>query len=837
MATRKICQPMGADGFQSKVAAPRDQKPVRMRPVTVSTSCGQMTPSAFMKEKSFTTKQRLAAAQELKLPQITQLRDKREASHPKMTPSAFMKEKSLPTKQRLAAAQELKLPQITQLQDKREASHPKMTPSAFMKEKSLPTKQRLAASQELKLPQITQLQDKREASHPKMTPSAFMKEKSFTTKQRLAAAQELKLPQITQLRDKREASHPKFSTVDLDRSLFQPLPSEVVFQSYVPHEVYEMPLVLRNVDKVPRRLKIVMESSLYFKLDVPSGVCRKVAPGMTTSFHILFTPEENKDYFHQLTCITEREMFNVPIRAIGARAILDFPDDLNFSICPVKYCTQKTLLVRNVGNREARYCISTQSPFSVSPSIGNLGIGEATQVTVEFHPLETGDHSRSLVVHYDTGEAIHTTLYGVAVDVNIGLERSSLTVEKTYLTLSNCSTVVLHNRSEITAHFRWKSFATQEKEDQEKLRLQRCNENVEVFDCTEDPILRKHLPPLSVTFKGKKEKVQRDPMLFSDDVFTIDPVEGDVLPNSSIEINVIFEPQEARVYQKMVYCDVSGRETGLPLCIKGEGIEPQLRLSFEQLDIGKVFVGSTNSYEVILFNKGAIDASFSLVHPTTALASCFTFVPREGIISPDGLQVIKIFFSSTILGKFKEAFKFRMKGSPEFVTLTIRGCVIGPTFHFNVPSLDFGVVSFGFPRTLSCCLSNTSSVPMTVDLRIPGDGSGEPSVTSSVLMSDNTHPSWKREAQGHRRPTEFTITPCRGTILPQGCLDIQVTLCSNTMKKYELALVMDVEGVGKNMSALLLTARCIVPALRVLNPVVMFGQCFLKVPYQQMLTL
>ncbi|XP_056217873.1 vigilin-like [Falco biarmicus] len=67
-----------------------------------------------------------------------------------------------------------------------------------------------------------------------------------------------------------------------------------------------------------------------------------------------------KDYFHELICITEREKFVVPIRAIGARAILDFPDQVNFSACPVKYSTQKTLLVRNVGNREARYCISTQ---------------------------------------------------------------------------------------------------------------------------------------------------------------------------------------------------------------------------------------------------------------------------------------------------------------------------------------------------------------------------------------------------------------------------------------------------------------------------------------------
>ncbi|XP_074663573.1 hydrocephalus-inducing protein homolog [Strix aluco] len=154
--------------------------------------------------------------------------------------------------------------------------------------------------------------------------------------------------------------------------------------------------------QVPRLVKVVLETSPYFKLTSPGGVCCKVAPGMCSTFQIQFTPEENKDYFYQLTCITEREKFIVPIRAIGARAILDFPDQLNFSVCPVKYSSQKTLLVRNIGNREARYRISTESPFSVDPSIGTLGIGDATQVTVEFHPLKTGDHSSSLVVRYDT---------------------------------------------------------------------------------------------------------------------------------------------------------------------------------------------------------------------------------------------------------------------------------------------------------------------------------------------------------------------------------------------------------------------------------------------------
>lgn len=38
--------------------------------------------------------------------------------------------------------------------------------------------------------------------------------------------------------------------------MFQPFPSEVVFQSYVPCEVYEVPLVLRNNDTVSAGLRV-----------------------------------------------------------------------------------------------------------------------------------------------------------------------------------------------------------------------------------------------------------------------------------------------------------------------------------------------------------------------------------------------------------------------------------------------------------------------------------------------------------------------------------------------------------------------------------------------------
>ena len=47
-----------------------------------------------------------------------------------------------------------------------------------------------------------------------------------------------------------ETSHQKISTVNIDEAMFQPFPSEVIFQNFEPFETYEVPLVLRNGDKV-----------------------------------------------------------------------------------------------------------------------------------------------------------------------------------------------------------------------------------------------------------------------------------------------------------------------------------------------------------------------------------------------------------------------------------------------------------------------------------------------------------------------------------------------------------------------------------------------------------
>ncbi|XP_026975142.1 hydrocephalus-inducing protein homolog [Sagmatias obliquidens] len=677
-----------------------------------------------------------------------------------------------------------------------------------------------------------------------LTPSEFLKEMSLTTEQRLANTRVTCRPQITELLDLRETTYQKFPGIDLDQALFQPFPSEIVFQNYTPREVYEVPLVLRNNDIVPRMVKVVEESSPYFKVISPKDIGHKVAPGVPSVFRILFSPEENKDYAHMLTCVTEREKFIVPIKARGARAILDFPDKLNFSACPVKYSTQKILLVRNIGNKDAVFHLKTHRPFSVEPSIGTLNVGESMQLEVDFEPQTVGNHSEKLIVCYDTGEKVFISLYGAAIDMNIRLDKNSLILEKTYLSLANQRTLTIHNRSNIIAHFQWKIFATQEEEDREKYRV--CDDltkeeknEIDGFleECITDPSLQQCLSFLSHTFENQRKLVQADSMLFSNNIFSVEPLEGDVWPNSSAEITVYFNPREAKLYQQTVYCDISGREIRLPLRIKGEGMGPKIRFNFELLDIGKVFVGSVHCYEAVLSNKGSIDALFNMIPPTSAVGTCFVFSPKEGIIEPSGVQAVQISFSSPILGHFEEEFLVNVNGSPEPVKLTIIGCVIGPTFHFNVPALHFGDVSFGFPHTLICSLNNTSLVPMTFKLRVPGDGVGHKSISICEQYSDNKKSCWNKDEIPVMRPKEFTVTPNCGTIRSQGFAAIRVTLCSNTLQKYELALVVDVEGIGEEVLALLITARCIVPPLHVVNTEVNFGRCFLKYPYEKTIQL
>ena len=197
----------------------------------------------------------------------------------------------------------------------------------------------------------------------KLTPSEFLREMSMDTKQKLANTNEMHLPKIIELLDMGETSLQKNTQLVVDEPMFQPFPSEIFFQKFEPFNVYEIPLLLRNNDKVPRLVKVTQVDTPYFKIITSGDAHQKVGPGLPLVYKIQFYPEENKDYNHELIVSTEREKFIIPIKCIGSRAILDFPDEINFSLnatCAVKHLNSKVLLIRNIGNRDAKFSLKVE---------------------------------------------------------------------------------------------------------------------------------------------------------------------------------------------------------------------------------------------------------------------------------------------------------------------------------------------------------------------------------------------------------------------------------------------------------------------------------------------
>lgn len=145
-----------------------------------------------------------------------------------------------------------------------------------------------------------------------------------------------------------------------------------------------------------------------------------------------------------------------------------------------------------------------------------------------------------------------------------------------------------------------------------------------------------------------------------------------IWPNSSYEINVIFKPRDAESYTRTGFCDITGRESRLPLRIRGDGIGPHVQFSFDSLDMGNIFIGSKHTYEIILANKGDIDAIYSVVPKSSIFGPCFSFHPSEGIMMPGGHQAIQIAFSSPYLGDFEEVFSFQVDGQPEILEVKFR---------------------------------------------------------------------------------------------------------------------------------------------------------------------
>ena len=142
-----------------------------------------------------------------------------------------------------------------------------------------------------------------------------MKSKQKDTKQK-QNNKKINIIQFLNIAD--NSLHPKCA-VSVDEPIFQPEPSQILFEDYEPLQILTKVLKLRNRDIVPRRVIIIHPENRLFQIlpyiisnnsksnhEKGESANTKVASGMKVSYLIKFTPEAKVDISYDLVVITER---------------------------------------------------------------------------------------------------------------------------------------------------------------------------------------------------------------------------------------------------------------------------------------------------------------------------------------------------------------------------------------------------------------------------------------------------------------------------------------------------------------------------------------------------
>lgn len=187
-----------------------------------------------------------------------------------------------------------------------------------------------------------------------------------------------KNPKIIEFLNQRDLTCQSKTNIPIQEPLFECIPNVIVFSDYEALNTKTFKIKLRNKDQVARRVKIINPETNLFKVkpcfkgeNNKNG--NKVAPGLDVSYEILFSPEKKIDYNFDLTIVTEREKFLIPIIALGKKSLLDFPDLINFgNQCPVKYKTEKSIVIHNKGEKSSKWEIKLPKNFSCNKVEGLL---------------------------------------------------------------------------------------------------------------------------------------------------------------------------------------------------------------------------------------------------------------------------------------------------------------------------------------------------------------------------------------------------------------------------------------------------------------------------------
>ena len=202
---------------------------------------------------------------------------------------------------------------------------------------------------------------------------------------------------------------------------------------------------------------------------------------------------------------------------------------------------------------------------------GILEVEDSEQLVFQFIPQESRPYKEEMLLCYDNLEAA-IQIYGESHNDNVYLSKNHLHMEDTYITLYSHQYFQIVNKSSVPVEFSWRAFQTEVEENKKKSQLiaqlndeeaeermileesnleESVNEVLDSDDSYDEEELNKKaeraqtkaITTLARKYQSIRKAVEEDFMLFQDEIFNIEPLQGKLWPNTEITCCVTFKPQ------------------------------------------------------------------------------------------------------------------------------------------------------------------------------------------------------------------------------------------------------------------------------------------------------
>ncbi|KAJ3149889.1 hypothetical protein HK101_002002 [Irineochytrium annulatum] len=235
----------------------------------------------------------------------------------------------------------------------------------------------------------------------------------------------------------------------------------VEFTHWEPGGEYVKQLIVKNVVMKTQKIKYKLPQTRYFSMEFPET--NTLSAGMSWTIPITFRPVAKECYNDVIEFSSSTGKFYIPIRATLPEHSLDFPDLVDFNLCPIKETAKRTFSLKNAGELASFYEWEISKPFSMTPKSGLLQPGQTILVTIEFKPHNASVFTATAVCRFgetkgEKSKVSQTmTVYGIGKYSHLSIESTAFDFGDVFIGKSCERKFVLENHSAVPSNFQIKN--------------------------------------------------------------------------------------------------------------------------------------------------------------------------------------------------------------------------------------------------------------------------------------------------------------------------------------------------------------------------------------------